>query len=186
MDALSLEGGFTDGPIEAAKAFRQIMTVMARPGEILDVSGAQPPAPFSIAAGTLLLTLCDPETPVYLAPSFDLPSVRDWITFHTGAPFTDAETAQFAVGAWDEFPRSAFQIGTPEYPDRSATLIVEMDELAPAGATLRGPGIKESSTLSLPETGAFQQNAMLFPLGLDFFFTHGSSIAALPRTTKVA
>ncbi|MEO0766502.1 MAG: phosphonate C-P lyase system protein PhnH, partial [Pseudomonadota bacterium] len=33
---------------------------------------------------------------------------------------------------------------------------------------------------------AFQRNAMLFPLGLDFMFTSGAQIAALPRSTKVS
>ncbi len=185
MDAQALEGGFTDVPIEAARAFRQIMTVMARPGEIADVAGATPPAPLSPAAGALILSLCDADTGVYLAPGHDTPPVRQWITFHTSAPLVDAGEAQFAVGAWDALSHLSFPIGTPEYPDRSATLIVEMPALEQSGCTLSGPGIKETSVFLLPEVEAFQQNATLFPLGLDFFFTAGSQIAALPRTTKV-
>ena len=45
MQAHALEGGFTDAPIDAARAFRGLMTAMARPGTICDVSGATPPAP---------------------------------------------------------------------------------------------------------------------------------------------
>ena len=56
----------------------------------------------------MLLTLCDPETPVFLAPSRDTQAVRDWITFHTGAPFAAAEDAHFAVGTWDELPPATF------------------------------------------------------------------------------
>jgi alpha-D-ribose 1-methylphosphonate 5-triphosphate synthase subunit PhnH len=186
MEALALSGGFSDPSTQSAMAFRQIMTAMARPGEILEVSGAMPPSPLSVAAGTAILTLCDPETPVFLAQSYDTPSVRDWITFHTGAPIVVAKLAQFALGTWLELPLSTFAIGTPEYPDRSATLIVEMDQLSNAGSTLQGPGIKDRATLSLPERAAFQDNAMLFPLGLDFFFTQGTHVAALPRTTKVS
>ena len=186
MQAHFLEGGFLDQPIDASHAFRAIMMAMARPGEISAVAGAKPPARMSTAAGTVLLTLCDPETPLFLAPSHDTPQIRDWITFHTGAPFTVAEHAIFAIGAWDQLPLALFPCGTNEYPDRSTTLIVELPALSSSGATLRGPGIKNQTQLSLPETKIFQDNAQLFPLGLDFIFTCGDCIAALPRTTRVS
>ncbi len=186
MQTLALEGGFTDAPVEAAYAFRKIMTVMARPGDIEKVSGAKPPEPLSVAAGCLILCLCDPDTPVFLATAQDQPAVRDWISFHTGAPIVAAEAAHFAIGHWDDLPLHRFRIGTAEYPDRSATLIVEVPGLAPQGVQLTGPGIKDAAHLSLPETQAFQRNAALFPLGLDFFFTSGAHLAALPRTTKVS
>jgi alpha-D-ribose 1-methylphosphonate 5-triphosphate synthase subunit PhnH len=186
MQVSTLEGGFQNAPIEAASAFRQIMTAMARPGTICDVVGALPPAPMSTAAGVVVLTLCDPDTPVFLAPEFDRPDVRAWITFHTGAPFVAPSDAAFALGVWDELSLDAFGIGTPEYPDRAATLIVEMAHLAQSGAILRGPGIEKEAQLSLPDLAAFQSNAQLFPLGLDFIFTCESRLAALPRTTKVS
>jgi len=185
MQAHVLEGGFTNAPVDASHAFRGIMTAMARPGTINTVIGAAPPAPLGIAAGTALLTLCDPDTALFLAPSVDTEGVRDWITFQTGAPFVSACDAMFAVGTWAELPLDEFAIGASEYPDRSATLIVELPVLAAEGTTLRGPGIKESAALSLPETEAFQRNAKLFPLGLDFIFTCGDRLAALPRTTRV-
>ncbi|MCG3268771.1 phosphonate C-P lyase system protein PhnH [Yoonia sp. I 8.24] len=186
MQAKILEGGFVEAPTDSARAFRQIMTAMAQPGTINTVVGAQPPAPLSVATGVVLLTMCDPETPVFLTPKFDTDEVRAWITFHTGAPFAEANNAAFAVGAWDDLPLHDFAIGTSEYPDRSATLIVETDHLSVTGATLRGPGIKDKATLSLPDVAAFRNNALLFPLGLDFIFTCQSDLAALPRTTKVS
>ncbi|MEM5474724.1 phosphonate C-P lyase system protein PhnH [Pacificibacter sp. AS14] len=186
MQAHVLEGGFDDHPVDSSHAFRAVMTAMARPGNIASLTGALPPAPLSVAAGVVLLTLCDPETPIYLAPSFDTPELRDWITFHTGAPFVAAEAAMFAVGTWHDLPLTAFPIGTAEYPDRSATLVVECESLSNTGAVLRGPGIKDQITLSLPDSDVFQSNAALFPLGLDFIFTCGDRLAALPRTTRVS
>jgi alpha-D-ribose 1-methylphosphonate 5-triphosphate synthase subunit PhnH len=186
MQVHALEGGFADAPIEAAQAFRGVMTAMARPGVICQLAGARPPAPLSLAAGVVVLTLCDPDTPVYLAPSRDSGDIRDWITFHTGAPFVAAPNAVFAIGAWDELPLDSFALGTAEYPDRSATLIVETDHLIPAGHTLTGPGIQTSAQLSLPDTTAFTNNAQHFPMGLDFFFTCGDQIAGLPRTTRIS
>lgn len=186
MQAQSLKGGFTEAPVQAARAFRAVLEAMARPGRIETVSGATPPAPLSPAAGTLLLTLADPETPVYLAPSHDLPDVRDWITFHTGAPLTGPQEAVFAVGQWSALlPLQAYRIGLSEYPDRSATLIVEMPEVKPGAHILSGPGIRDRASLHLPAVTPFQDNARLFPLGLDFYFTAGDKLAALPRTTKV-
>lgn len=186
MQSQALEGGFTNAPIDAAHAFRAIMNVMARPGTIEDITGAEPPAPLSIAAGAVILTLCDPETPIHLAGAYDTQTIRDWITFHTGAPLTAAPNASFALGAWEDLSLPDFPLGTAEYPDRSTTLIVERASLTASGATLRGPGIKDSAQLSLPETNAFQANRSHFPLGLDFIFTSGSRIAALPRSTRVS
>lgn len=186
MNAEVLKGGFGNAPLDAAYAFRVAMNAIARPGTVEILCGAQPPAPISVAAGTLLLTLCDPDTPLHLAGSFDCDDVRAWIAFHIGAPIVAAEIAMFALGDWSALaPLARFAIGTPEFPDRSATLIVEREAWGQGGMSLRGPGIKHSTTMALPEVEAFQMNAMLFPLGLDFFFTSGDQVSALPRTTKV-
>ena len=187
MEAHALEGGFSDPAMQAASVFRAVMEAMARPGTIHTVEGAAPPEPLSPAAGAALLMLCDPDTPIYLAGTFDTAPMREWISFHTGAPLVDAASCMFAVGAWEHLlPLSQYHVGTPEYPDRSATLIVEVPNLSAEGATLKGPGIKDSAALLLPELAAFQQNNALFPLGLDFLFTCDASVAALPRSTEVA
>ncbi|WP_342077719.1 phosphonate C-P lyase system protein PhnH [Yoonia sp. SS1-5] len=186
MDAQTLGGGFMDPAIQSAHAFRSVMEAIARPGKICDIAGAEPPAPLSRAAGSVLLTLCDSDTPVYLAGGTDTPEIRAWLAFHTGAPMMGPSHAMFAVGTWDDLlPLSAYQVGTSEYPDRSATLIVESDELA-GGTTLSGPGIKDTSSLNLPDLAAFQANHAMFPLGLDFIFTCDDQLAALPRSTEVS
>lgn len=186
MQTNTLEGGFADPPAEAAVAFRDVMEAMARPGTIRQIVGAVPPAPLSPAAGTALLTLCDGETPVHLAGELDCDPVRAWLAFHTGAPRAGRPDCMFAVGTWEALlPLSDYPCGTPEYPDRSATLIVELPDLSATGATLTGPGVETEARLSLPEIAVFRANAARFPLGLDFLFTCGAQIAALPRTTKV-
>lgn len=186
MQAQTLIGGFADPATQSAHAFRSIMEAMARPGTLQDISGAAPPALLSPAAGAVLLTLCDTETPVYLAGKADCDAVRGWLSFHTGAPLVGPSHCQFAVGTWEALaPISSYPIGTSEYPDRSATLIVECAELAGTGKVLTGPGIKDQAALSLPDVTAFQANHAIFPLGLDFIFTSASQLAALPRTTEV-
>lgn len=187
MRADTLEGGFADPPREAAFAFRGLMRAMARPGTIEEIAGATPPPPLSPAAGTALLTLCDPDTPLYLAGACDTPEMRAWVAFHTGAPLTGPAHCAFALGGWEDLlPLDPYPVGTPEYPDRSATLIIECPALSQTGATLSGPGIRNTATLALPDTELFRRNNARFPLGLDFLFTAGREIAALPRTTRIA
>jgi alpha-D-ribose 1-methylphosphonate 5-triphosphate synthase subunit PhnH len=182
----ALAGGFAKGPVQSARAFREIMEAMARPGTIRTVSGALPPAPLSVAAGVTLLVLTDPTVRLHLAGAADCPAVRDWVAFHIGAPLVPAENADFALGTWDALqPAGRFQIGDPAYPDRSATLIVETDRLTNHGPALTGPGIVTATWLSLPETAAFRANRALFPLGFDTIFTCGDRLAALPRSTRV-
>jgi alpha-D-ribose 1-methylphosphonate 5-triphosphate synthase subunit PhnH len=186
MDATRFEGGFADAPIDAAHAFRAALSAMSRPGRIEVLDRARPPEPLSDAAGTLILTLCDGETPVCLAGRHDNPAVRDWITFHTGAPFADAADAMFAIGTWDALlPLAAYATGKPEYPDRAATLIVETEGVALAPMILSGPGIRTTATAELPAALLIARERAGFPLGLDFFFTHGTSLTALPRTTRL-
>ena len=182
----TLAGGFTDPSTASAHAFRAALEALARPGRIETLAGGQAPAPVSEAAATLLLTLCDPETPVHLAGAHDSAEVRQWLAFHTGAPVVAPSQAMFALGTWAALaPLDAFPIGTPEYPDRSTTLIVEVESLTNRGARLTGPGIRDTAHLSLPEVAAFQENGALYPLGLDFFFTCSARLAGLPRSTKV-
>lgn len=182
----ALQGGFADPPRDAAHAFRAAMGAMARPGTIHTVTGITPPAPLSVAAAVLILTLCDPDTPLFIAPSHDGPALRDWITFHTGAPLAGPANCAFAVGPWDALlPLSAYAIGTPEYPDRSATLIVEVPDLRAPGTRLTGPGIRDAAVLPLPDAALLATNAALFPLGIDLFLTCGADLAALPRSTRI-
>lgn len=186
MQADTLDGGFADPATDAAHAFRAVMEAVARPGTLHEITGATPPAPLSPAAGAAILTLCDTDTPLHLAGSADTEAVRAWVAFHTGAPFAGPETCAFAVGRWEALaPLSAYPVGTPDYPDRSATLIVECTTLAAEGAALSGPGIRDRAALSLPEVAAFRDNHARFPLGLDFLFTCDTRIAALPRSTRV-
>lgn len=186
MIADTLSGGFTDAPVQSARAFRAVLEAMARPGTIRTVAGAAPPAPLSVAAGVALLTLTDPTTPLHLAGDADTPAVRDWLAFHIGAPLVEADDAAFALGKWEALqPVTRFRIGQPDYPDRAATLIVEVGRLTNHGPALTGPGIELAAWLSLPETKAFRVNRALFPLGFDCLFTCGDRLAGLPRSTRV-
>ena len=88
-------------------------------------------------------------------------------------------------------PLSAFDAGTDERPDRSATLIVQVSGLASgSGRRLSGPGIDGEARLEVNGAppgfwDAVRANAARFPRGVDLFLCAGDRIAALPRTTRV-
>ena len=191
----SLDGGFPDAVTHAQAVFRSVMDAMARPGSIgvVDVTVA-PPAPLGIAAGALLLTLCDHDTPIWVTPVLTKSALPGWIGFHTGASLTPAKAdAKFAfVEAGAPFPSLAqFALGTQEYPDRSTTLVVEVASLEGGQALqLSGPGIRDTAMIApkgLPETFLRQwaDNRALFPRGVDLVLTAGRRFIALPRTTKI-
>lgn len=181
-----LSPGFADPPVDAAETFRAALQSMARPGTIQTARPAGVPSGLSPAAGALALTLFDHETAVWLAPSVATDAVLRWLTFHTGAPVTqDRGAAVFAIGPWgDLIPATDFTTGTPEYPDRAATLIVEVADLGVAHR-LTGPGIRDAADLTHPDPVFARANAALFPRGIDLFVCAGDRLAAIPRTTKV-
>ncbi|MFC3527412.1 phosphonate C-P lyase system protein PhnH [Paracoccus mangrovi] len=181
-----LSGGFAHPAHDSARGFRAILNAMARPGTSYGIAGAQGPAPISAAAATALLVLCDRTTPLYLAPSHDVAALRDWIAFHCAAPLVAAGDAAFALGDWAALqPVDRFAIGTAEYPDRAATLIVDHHDFDAPAQVLRGPGIRDQARLALPDADVFAANHARFPLGWDTIFTAGDRIAALPRSTEV-
>ena len=84
-----------------------------------------------------------------------------------------------------------FALGSQEYPDRSTTIIVEVEALD-GGRLLQlsGPGIRETVQIApkgLPEMFLRQwtDNRALFPRGVDVVLTAGRQLIALPRTCKI-
>ncbi|MEM9715945.1 MAG: phosphonate C-P lyase system protein PhnH [Pseudomonadota bacterium] len=181
-----LSKGFARPAIDAAHVFRSVMNAMARPGTAYEVLDVTPPAGLSAAAASVALTLLDRETPLYLAAPYRTAEIENWLTFHTNAPFCAAEDAMFALGPWDALlPLTQFPVGTPEYPDRSTTLIVDIDTWDGAKVRLSGPGLKDPLCAQLPALEPLQLNAALFPLGCDFIFTCCAEVVCLPRSTKL-
>lgn len=191
----TFSGGFADPVFDAQTAFRMLMDCMARPGEIGEVAlSLSPPAPLGIAAGAVMLTLCDHDTPVWLSPKLSQSPVPGWLAFHGGAPVTperhDARFAFFETKA--PLPAlGAFALGTQEYPDRSTTLILEVASLKDGQPLLlRGPGIRDTAGIApsgLPADFLRQwsENGALFPRGVDVVLTAGRQLVALPRTCKI-
>lgn len=191
----SVSRGFPDPVRQSQSVFRAAMQAMSRPGQIVKVQpGITPPLPLSALSAALLLTLCDFETPVWLAPELaDTVGVREFLSFHTGARIvTAAADAAFAVVCdGKRMPAIAsFAQGTPEYPDRSTTLIISVRTLGTGRWKLTGPGIRGHATVSaepLPADfpGQLRANRAQFPRGVDIFLTTPDAIVALPRSVTL-
>ena len=192
-----LAPAFAD-PVRGSQAvFRSVMDAMARPGTIVAAGGlAQAPQPLGLVAAAVALTLIDYETPVWLDPALaQSPEVAAWLRFHTGAPLTD-DPRQAAFGFIADPPRmppfQAFSQGSMEYPDRAATLVLQVERLSDDGGFwLSGPGVRGSWALSaapLPADFAarMRANRALFPRGVDIVLACATTLAALPRSVHVA
>ncbi|NDV88544.1 phosphonate C-P lyase system protein PhnH [Aurantimonas aggregata] len=191
-----LEGGFADPVFDAQAAFSAIMGAFARPGTIVDLAGlAQPPAPVPPAAGAFLAALADYDTPVWLDDAAKATGIADWLIFHTGAAIVaDPAAASFAlICEPSALPSlSRFAVGTADFPDRSATLILCLPDLR-GGPTLllTGPGIETEAFASprgLPASflSDWADNRGLYPCGIDVLLVAGAEALGLPRTTQIA
>ena len=188
-----LAPGFSDPGHDAQRLFRAVLDAFAHPGRIMSLP--DPPAgpgTISPATAAYLLTLVDRDTPLWLAPEFELPAVRDFVRFHTGAPIVARrDEAVFAVLAHDTASLDGFAIGTDLYPDRSAILVIEVPVLgAGAARRWRGPGIDGQAAVAVGGLGAtfwqaWADNHALFPCGVDVVFAAGSQLLALPRSIAV-
>ena len=186
---------FANPVFESQAAFRAVLRAMSSPGAVMPLGeGVAPPAPLRPAAAAVLLALCDFETPLWLSPAYAGSDVAAWLKFHTGAPLASERAgAAFALIdlSQDALDLAAFAQGTAAYPDRSTTLIAEVETLtAGAGFRLVGPGVKGAALLSIaPLPAGFAEGWRLnhegFPLGVDVVFTAPGAVAALPRTTRI-
>jgi len=191
-----LPPGFADKVLSAQSTFRSVMDAMARPGSvqrIVPTSGA--PQTMMRGTASIALTPFAHDTPLSLdARMSESSDVVKWLKFHTGAPVVqDSSIVSFALisegGALPSLER--FALGTSEYPDRSTTLIFQVDSLDTGRSfELRGPGIDGVATLqaSIKPFDLFERlrvNETLFPRGIDVVLVADDAVVAIPRTTRV-
>jgi len=193
----ALPAGFADKVLSAQSIFRSVMDAMARPGSVQRIAvAAGAPHPMMHGTAAIALTLFDHDTPVWLDQQMSKTSdVTRWLKFHTNAPvIADSSVCHFALfGEAQALPAlDRFAFGSNEYPDRSTTLILQVESLT-QGRTLelRGPGIDGTAVLqaSIQPVDLFERlavNAALFPRGIDVVLVAGDAIVAIPRTTRLA
>lgn len=196
-----LQAGFDDPVLDSQACFRVVLDAMAQPGRISALAaGKMPldlavPEPLQPVMAGLCLTLLDLDTNLWLDPAAALSeALRRYLAFHCGCPIvaTPAD-ADFALVTDPRAmpPLADFRQGSAEYPDRSTTILLQVERLTNGeGATLRGPGIEDSrrfgaSPLPSDFWSQVQSNRALFPCGVDVIFAAPAAVAALPRSTRV-
>jgi alpha-D-ribose 1-methylphosphonate 5-triphosphate synthase subunit PhnH len=188
-----LAPAFPEPALASQAVFRAVMDAFARPGEIKALPhAAVAPAPLSATAAALAWALLDYETPLWLdAALADVPAVAEWIRFHAGARVTDdPRQASFAIisDPAQAPPFDQFALGTPEYPDRSTTLVLQVRCFGEGQRwSLSGPGIADRASLAadpLPDdlVERLAANRALFPRGVDLVLVSPDAVAALPRS----
>jgi alpha-D-ribose 1-methylphosphonate 5-triphosphate synthase subunit PhnH len=192
-----LPAGFADKVLSAQSTFRSVMDAMARPGSVQRISAVSgTPATMMRGTAAIALTLFDHDTPIWLDEGMSATSdAAKWLKFHTSAPvIADSSVSSFAlIGDPQKLPAlDRFAFGSNEYPDRSTTLILQVESLTEGPAfELRGPGIDGTAILraSIAPHDLFERlaiNVTLFPRGIDVVLVHDDAIVAIPRTTRVA
>ena len=197
FDLAAVGPGFSDPVMESQAVFRRSLEALSHPGRIVDLADSLDPVPgVAPAAGALLLSLLDADTRLWLSDSLASGTVPATLKFHTGCHLAAApEEADFGlVAAPGELPDLArFSSGSDEFPERGATLVLQVPALEASGADswrLSGPGIRDTASLFVPSLGwSFLQqwsaNTAGFPRGVDLFLASGSLLCGLPRTTKI-
>ena len=198
-DVSRVEPGFADPVFDSHAGFRSALQAMSRPGTVCPMPAPEAhPREISPAAAALLLSLCDPDTRLWLPPAFE--AATPYLRFHTGCPIVaNRNEADFALidGIGQIGDLDDYRGGTDDYPDRSTTLVVQVKRLDGIGGQpdntalrLSGPGIRDTARIAL--TGAdpqfidrWQARARLFPRGNDLFFVCGNSLAAIARSTRM-
>jgi alpha-D-ribose 1-methylphosphonate 5-triphosphate synthase subunit PhnH len=173
--------------------FRALMRAMAEPGRIETLPRRpRPPAPLAPAADALVRALCDGDVSLWLSPAVARPEAADHLRFHSEARIVAAaHEAAFAVIDAGELDIAAFPAGTPAYPDRGATVIVQCGSLSGGPElALSGPGIAAIAPFAVQGLPAdFPAQAMAnrgrFPCGIDLIFVEGDRFLALPRSARI-
>jgi alpha-D-ribose 1-methylphosphonate 5-triphosphate synthase subunit PhnH len=187
---------FTDPVFDAQRVFRAAMNALARPGTLQPLEAdLMPPALLPKELAALALAFADHETPVWLDAALAGSSeVLEYLRFHTGAPIVRRPgDAAFAIVSDPALcpALTSFTLGTPDYPDRSTTILLQADTLRSSHTlNLKGPGISGSAVLRaepLPPgfVREWAANRALFPRGVDVLIAADGWLAGLPRSTEM-
>lgn len=194
-DTSLLMPGFADAVFEGQAAFRAVLDALSYAGRVHEVASAiDGPAPLLPATTAIALSLFDFETPIWLDVATGNAAVTEFLKFHTGCPVVAVPAkAGFAVIADPAAMPvlDSFAIGEDRYPDRSATLVIQVATLTDGPAKRwTGPGVDgeiEVRIGGLPERfwTQWSLNRELYPLGVDVIFACGSAIIGMPRAIHV-
>lgn len=194
LDLATVGPGFADAVLESQAAFRGCLSALATPGTVVSLGAGLEAVPgLDAAASALLLSLLDQDTRLWLSPGVATARSATSLKFHTGCSMAASPgEADFALvaGAEELPPLEAFSAGSDEYPERSASVVLQVPAILKSGWRLTGPGIRGEAQLSVPALGSgfiqqWERNRARFPRGVDLFISCGDRLCGLPRTTRI-
>ena len=189
--------GLKDPVFDSQRICRRLMRAMSLPGTVVTIDGIDLPDFEGVMPGSaaILMALADRETPVWIEVGLGLSGLGDYLRFHTGAAAAEQrEEAVFALidGRTGVSAFDGFNLGTDEYPDRSATVIVQVEGFGTGEAKIiDGPGVKEPRKISVQGLAAgfwprWTENQENYPRGVDLFLVGGRDVLGLPRSVREA
>lgn len=196
LDLQNIQPGFNEQSTGSQLVFRVALNALSYPGRIWTVDAESGlPSKGHAAAAKLMLSLLDDDCSVWLSSSLENSDVPSWLRFHTGCHFVkDIALADFVwIGQDDTVPAlDSMKQGDDEYPDQSATCLIEVNELTAnnGGWRLEGPGIESVQEINVSKLindfeAQWARNHGNFPKGVDAYLVHSNIIAGLPRTTTL-
>lgn len=183
-------------PIErqAQAVFRVLLDCMAGPGKVSQLPVAHPIASDDENLLAVLESLVDQEVAVWVCPGLS-ERIGQTLLSRTRVRQAHLSQADYVVADRAGLPAaiSGARIGSIEYPDEGATLIISCNSLAdgPVELTLSGPGVSGTAQLRVAGVpgGDFQALAERnsdFPLGLDLtLVSWDGMVACIPRSTQI-
>lgn len=195
-DLQQVRPGFHDAALGSQAVFRAALSALSHPGRVIEIPDVSAlPLHGHGAAALLLQALADSDCAVWLSPSLAATDAAAWLRFHTGCRWAASPAAArfLWVATGDALPPlSSLDAGTHEYPDQSATCVVEVTALDGTDGDafmLSGPGIATGQPLTvqgLPVdfVDQWDANHRGFPRGVDLFIATPTHIAGMPRSTR--
>ncbi len=195
-----LSAGFENIQRDSQRIFRTVMDSFSRPGLLFEISPIVQASQGEgqSVAGTLLLALMESASSLYVSKNLHSTQWPSFLKFHTGCVLSqDSSHAQFIwIQEMQDLPSLMnCALGSPEFPDQSCTLIIDVPAIhSPstprAGQVWSGPGIKEPlavDIMGLPKAFWVERQTLqnLYPCGVDVIFCTPSQIASLPRSTHI-
>jgi alpha-D-ribose 1-methylphosphonate 5-triphosphate synthase subunit PhnH len=200
QDLQQVRPAFHDPALGSQAVFRAALNALSHPGRLNHMPRVtELPSHGHGSAAALLLAMVDSDCAVWFSPALANTDTAAWLRFHTGCSWAASpDLARFLwVATGDALPAlSTLAMGSDEYPDQSATVVIEVNALSEnaehgtSAFNLRGPGIADMQSLSvrgLPQDFVEQWavNHQAFPRGVDVFLTNATHIAGLPRSTRI-
>jgi alpha-D-ribose 1-methylphosphonate 5-triphosphate synthase subunit PhnH len=182
--------GYDNTASGSHQAFRAILDAMEHPGSLVTVPEyPHAPAVFNSSAAATCLTLLDSETPVWTDIEWRNPAIS-WLQFVCGSSIvTEISMAKFVIITKPAVMPSLefFRVGRHELQEKATTILVQVDDIYPVldnrsvdmdsgpAARLKLKGVAETFRYQ------WRRLSLLYPLGMDIFFTCDDVLTAWPK-----